>query len=119
MSNNLPNNQQIFLSYFSKIITKFKASKGAQLSLKIDLLQPVREWLDNLEIRDPKLATFLYKSIPAQCPFAREIKIFGYKIGQIPPLCKLNPLYDQLMSLRFRAMCYLVDECGLDLQSFA
>jgi hypothetical protein len=78
-----------------------------------DLLNPIRQWLDNLEIHNPEVALFLYRVIPAQCPFARDIKLFGYTILHIPPLCKLNPFYEQLMGLRFRAMCYLVDECGM------
>ena len=78
-----------------------------------DLLNPLRQWLDNLEIHNPEVALFLYRVIPAQCPFARDIKLFGYTILHIPPLCKLNPFYEQLMGLRFRAMCYLVDECGM------
>jgi len=67
----------------------------------------------NLDIHNPDMALFLYRVIPAQCPFARDIKLFGYTILHIPPLCKLNPFYEQLMGLRFRAMCYLVDECGM------
>lgn len=85
----------------------------------LDLLQPIRRWLDKLEIRDRKQARFLSKVIPAQCPFERDIKLFGRLVGHIPPLCKLNPLYDQLVSLRFRALCYLVDQCGEDIQSYA
>ncbi len=83
------------------------------------LLQPVRQWLDEIEIRDPKLARFLSRVIPAQCPFERDIKLFGYLVAHIPPLCKLNPLYEQLVGLRFRALCYLVDQCGEDIQSYA
>jgi hypothetical protein len=75
----------------------------------LDLLQAVRQWLDEIEIHDPKLARFLSKAIPAQCPFERDIKLFGHLVAHIPPLCKLNPVYDQLVSLRFRALCYLVD----------
>lgn len=86
---------------------------------RLDPLQPVRQWLDAIEIHDPKLARFLSKAIPAQCPFERDIKLFGHLIAHIPPLCKLNPLYDQLTGLRFRALCYLVDQCGEDIQSFA
>ncbi|MCT7952493.1 Mo-dependent nitrogenase C-terminal domain-containing protein [Ancylothrix sp. C2] len=108
-------NTPTLLSAFSAILGNFKADQSG----KLDLLKPLRTRLDGLEIRDRQLAEFLYKAIPAQCPFARDIVVFGRKIGHIPPMCKLNPLYDQLMGLRFRAMCYLVDECGLDLQSFA
>jgi hypothetical protein len=83
------------------------------LNLISERLNPLRQWLDNLEIHNPEVALFLYRVIPAQCPFARDIKLFGYTILHIPPLCKLNPFYEQLMGLRFRAMCYLVDECGM------
>ncbi|MGQ4645957.1 Mo-dependent nitrogenase C-terminal domain-containing protein [Lyngbya aestuarii] len=84
----------------------------------LNVLQPVRRWLDEMEINDPKWARFLSKTIPAQCPFERKIKIFGRQVAHIPPLCKLNPLYEQLVSLRFRALCYLVDHCGEDIQSY-
>jgi hypothetical protein len=86
---------------------------------RLDLLQPVRQWLDEVDVHDPKLARFLSKVIPAQCPFERDIKLFGRLVAHIPPLCKLNPLYDQLIGLRFRALCYLVDQCGEDIQSYA
>ncbi|WP_341526529.1 Mo-dependent nitrogenase C-terminal domain-containing protein [Nostoc sp. UHCC 0302] len=85
---------------------------------KSDFLQPLRKWLDELEIQNPKLAKFIAKLVPAQCPFERDIMLFGRKIGHIPPMCKLNPLYDQLVGLRFRALCYLVDQCGEDIQSY-
>lgn len=84
-----------------------------------DLLKPVRLWRDGIEVQDKQLARFVSKMIPAQCPFERDIKLFGRKIGHIPPLCKINPLYDQLVGLRFRALCYLVDECGEDIQAYA
>ncbi len=76
------------------------------------VLAPVRHWLDTLEITNRDLARFVYNAIPGQCPFERDIVLFGHKVAHIPPMCKLNPLYDQLVGLRFRAMCYLVDDCG-------
>ncbi|AFZ27683.1 Mo-dependent nitrogenase [Cylindrospermum stagnale PCC 7417] len=85
---------------------------------KFDLLQPLRQWLDEIEIQNRKLAHFIAKMIPAQCPFERDIMVFGRTIAHIPPMCKLNPLYDQFIGLRFRALCYLVDECGEDIQSY-
>jgi hypothetical protein len=84
-----------------------------QLSHK-DLLHPVREWLDNIEIHNSKLAHLLCKAIPAQCPFERDVFLFGRKLFHIPAMCKLNPLYEQLVSLRFKSLCYLADECGED-----
>jgi hypothetical protein len=50
--------------------------------------------------------------IPSNCPFERTITLSGRTILRIPPLCKLNPLYEELVALRFRALCYLADECG-------
>ncbi len=85
---------------------------------RFDFLQPLRQWLDTMEVDNPKLARFLSKAIPSQCPFERDIKLFGHLIAHIPPLCKLNPLYEELVGLRFRALCYLVDSCGEDIQQY-
>ncbi|BAZ54165.1 Mo-dependent nitrogenase family protein [Nostoc sp. NIES-4103] len=83
-----------------------------------DPLQPMRDWLDGLEIQDPKVARFLCKMIPSQCPFERDVVLFGHKIVHIPPMCKINPLYEQLVGLRFRALSYLADECGEDVSPY-
>lgn len=83
-----------------------------------DPLTPVRHWLDDLEIHDPRVARFLCKMIPSQCPFERDVKLFDRKIVHIPPLCKLNPLYEQMVGLRFRALSYLADECGEDVSAY-
>ncbi len=85
---------------------------------KSDLLFPLRQWLEAREIRDPQLAHFLCQLIPSRCPFAREIKFFGKTILNIPPLCKLNPLYEEVVTLRFKALCYLADECGEDISAY-
>ncbi|MGB3651649.1 MAG: Mo-dependent nitrogenase C-terminal domain-containing protein [Rivularia sp. (in: cyanobacteria)] len=90
--------------------TQFKSQNG--------FLSPVRQWLDSQEVHSPKLAHFLCKSIPAQCPFERDIVVFGRKLFHIPPMCKLNPLYEQVVTLRFKAMCYLADECGEDITAY-
>ncbi len=84
--------------------------------LKSYLLTPIQQWLDSLEVHNQKLALWLYKAIPAQCPFARDVHFLGRKVVTIPPLCKLNPFYDQVIGLRFKALCYLVDECGISLE---
>jgi hypothetical protein len=83
-----------------------------------DGLFPLRQWLNGLEIRNVALAHFICRVIPVQCPFARTISLFGYTIIQIPPLCKLNPLYEEVVYLRFRALCYLADECGEDVRCY-
>lgn len=116
------NNQHIILPGFIKAV---EVEASDQLSTnnksprrKFDLLQPLRKRLDKIEIKNRDFAHFIAKMIPAQCPFERDLMLFGYKIAHIPPLCKLNPLYDEFVSLRFRALCYLVDECGEDIQSY-
>ena len=83
-----------------------------------DVLSPVKHWLDEWEVHDPKVARFVCKMIPPQCPFERDIKLFGRKIVHIPPMCQLNPLYEQLVGLRFRALSYLADECGEDVSQY-
>jgi tellurite resistance protein len=88
------------------------------LEAKLDLLHPVRDWLEDLHVQDPRVAHFLCRMIPSQCPFERDINLFGHKVVHIPPLCKLNPLYEQLVSLRFRALSYLADECHEDISPY-
>ncbi|MEJ1932837.1 Mo-dependent nitrogenase C-terminal domain-containing protein [Nostoc sp. NIES-2111] len=83
-----------------------------------DVLDPLRDWLDGLDIQDPRVARFLCKMIPSQCPFERDVVLFGRKIVHIPPLCKINPLYEQLVSLRFRALSYLADDCKEDISEY-
>ena len=83
-----------------------------------DVLHPVRDWLDGLEVHSPKVAKFLCKMIPSQCPFERDVVLFGQKIVHIPPMCKLNPLYEQMVGLRFRALSYLADDCGEDVSDY-
>ena len=83
-----------------------------------DPLKPTREWLDQLSVEDPRLARFICKLVPSQCPFERDVTLFGRKVIHIPPMCKLNPLYDQLVGLRFRALSYLADDCGEDVTPY-
>jgi len=83
-----------------------------------DLLDPLKNWLDDMKIEDPRLARFICKMVPSQCPFERDIVLFGRKIVHIPPLCKLNPLYEQLVGLRFRSLSYLADDCQEDVSEY-
>jgi tellurite resistance protein len=83
-----------------------------------DALTPLRDWLDGLDVKDPRIARFLCKMIPSQCPFERDVTLFGRKIVHIPPLCKINPIYEQLVGLRFRALSYLADECQEDVSEY-
>lgn len=109
---------QVLTALESTITCEENVELGINNTHKIDVLSPVREWLDGLEIHDPRLARVLCKYIPSQCPFERDITLFGHKIVHIPPLCKLNPLYDQTVGLRFRALSYLADECGEDVSPY-
>lgn len=85
---------------------------------KFDWLRPVRNWLDGLQVEDASFAHRVCKLIPAQCPFERDVKLFGQTLFHIPPMCKLNPVYEQVVALRFRALCYLADECGEDISQY-
>jgi hypothetical protein len=89
-----------------------------QIQSHNDLLEPIRGWLENIEIHHPKLAHLLCKVIPAQCPFERDVTLFGRQLFHIPPMCKLNPFYEQVVGLRFKALCYLADECGEDITAY-
>jgi len=70
-----------------------------------DLWRPVRSWLNHLEIRSTRVAK-LFSYIPTRCPFERKISI-GKFIFKIPALCHLNPVYEEIMELRYRALMFL------------
>jgi tellurite resistance protein len=84
----------------------------------VDPLQPVRQWLDRMQVQDPQVARFLCRLIPSQCPFERDVVLFGKTVVHIPPMCKINPLYEQLVGLRFRALSYLADDRGEDVSAY-
>ncbi|MDB9326416.1 Mo-dependent nitrogenase C-terminal domain-containing protein [Nodularia spumigena CS-588/02] len=82
-----------------------------------NLLKPVRNWLDGIPVKNSRLAHVICQVIPCCCPFERNISLFGRTL-HIPPLCKLNPLYDEFVGMRFRALSYLADECGEDVTKY-
>lgn len=76
------------------------------------LLNPLialRRQLESIEIQNPEIAKLVCNLIPSHCPFERTIILFGWTV-HIPPLCKLNPLYEQLVELRFKALTYLTNQ---------
>ncbi|MDV2998140.1 MAG: hypothetical protein N4J56_007845 [Chroococcidiopsis sp. SAG 2025] len=72
-----------------------------------NLLQQFQRKLDALEVRNAKVARLLCQLLPASCPFERDLYLFSRTIAHIPPLCKLNPFYEQLVG--FRAQAYLAN----------
>jgi hypothetical protein len=48
-----------------------------------DILHQMRDWLDGLEIHDPRVAKFLCKMIPSQYPCERDVSFFERKIVHI------------------------------------
>ncbi len=84
---------------------------------KFDLLVPLRRWVDGIEVCDRRFAHLVCTVIPCCCPFERNINLLGHTY-HIPPLCKLNPLYNELVNLRFRALSYLADACCEDIQKY-
>ncbi|MBE8965427.1 Mo-dependent nitrogenase C-terminal domain-containing protein [Nostoc sp. LEGE 12450] len=82
-----------------------------------NLLNPLRRVVDGIQVKNNRFAHLICQTIPCCCPFERQIKLFG-KCIDIPPLCKLNPLYDEFVGLRFRALSYLADVCGEDVTKY-
>ena len=98
-------------------IVKAQSAMGSWKT-RLDPLAPIRHWIDNIEVQDSTFAHRVARFIPSQCPFERDINVMGRTLFHLPPLCKLNPLYDQLVGLRFRSLCYLADTCGEDIQAY-
>lgn len=116
--------KNIFLaSWVSINPSETSEDRGNQLARPVskphwNILQPLKQRVDSIQVRDRQLAHRLCKLIPSQCPFERDVKLFGKTLFHIPPMCKLNPLYEEVVGLRFRAMCYLADECGEDVSQY-
>ncbi|WP_044170048.1 Mo-dependent nitrogenase C-terminal domain-containing protein [Kamptonema formosum] len=83
-----------------------------------DILYPLRRRVDSIEITSAKLAHWICQVIPCCCPFERNFTLFGRTLFHIPPLCKLNPFYNEFVGLRFRALSYLSDVCGEDVTKY-
>jgi hypothetical protein len=83
----------------------------------LDIFFPLRRWLDKIDVNDEKFAHFLCQLIPFKCPFERDVNIWGQTF-HIPPLCKLNPLYNEVVSLRSRALNYLEADCREDISKY-
>ena len=70
-------------------------------------LDPLKQWLDDLDPRDERISSFIVQLIPSQCPFERDIILFGRTLVHVPAMCKINPLYQQLVALCFRCLGHL------------
>jgi tellurite resistance protein len=101
-----------------KVMSEIRAQFDRSVQPHGDFLAPLKQWLEQIQIQDPRLARLLCKAIPARCPFERDVFMFGHKLVHIPPMCKINPVYDQLVGLRFRALCYLADVCQEDVSPY-
>jgi len=86
--------------------------------LPFDVLYPLRQWIDNIPVKNAKSARFICRLIPCSCPFEMDVVLFDHFLFHIPPLCKLNPLYEQIIALRFRALSFLVDVCHEDVSKY-
>jgi hypothetical protein len=82
-----------------------------------DPLGPLRHWIDNIAIERRWAAHLVCRIIPCTCPFERSLQLLGHTY-HIPPLCKFNPLYNEFVFLRFRALSYLTDVCGEDVSKY-
>ena len=71
------------------------------------IIRRLNQRISMAEIHSKRVAQLLANLIPASCPFERDIHLFGRTLFHIPPLCKLNPLFESLMVLRFRALTFL------------
>jgi hypothetical protein len=113
---------QVRVSQFQDCNSKLKGSESHRFKRWVakfwsSALKPWQQWLETIEVITPGQAHFLCKFIPAQCPFERDVQLGAWQL-HIPPLCKLNPFYDQFVILRFRALTFLADECGEDVTCY-
>lgn len=86
-------------------------------NLLISPFNYIKNKLESWEIKEKEVAQKIVALIPSQCPFAKDIYWCDRKVFTIPPLCKINPFYEDLMMLRFKALCFL-SEIGEDITPY-
>ena len=96
----------------------FPKNRYQDLSVTELVVKPVRQWLDSIAVGDRQAARLLCQLIPARCPFERDIQLWGHHLFHIPPMSKLNPVYEELVGLRFRSLWFLADVCGEDVTPY-
>ncbi|MGK7891729.1 MAG: Mo-dependent nitrogenase C-terminal domain-containing protein, partial [Leptolyngbyaceae cyanobacterium] len=57
-----------------------KSQTRTAVKSPIQPLSPLRQWLDNLEINDAKVAHRIARLIPGQCPFERDVTVWGHTL---------------------------------------
>ncbi len=72
------------------------------------VLDWLRHRLNSIEIKGFQQATWICRLIPTSCPFERDIHLGSHTL-HIPALCRINPLYEQIIALRLRAALYLAN----------
>ena len=82
-----------------------------------ELFAPLRRWVNSIEVKNDKFAHFLCNLIPCTCPFERDVTLFG-RTFHTPALCKINPLYYEVVNLRLRALSYLEGDCEEDITQY-
>ncbi|MBE9184440.1 Mo-dependent nitrogenase C-terminal domain-containing protein [Microcoleus sp. LEGE 07076] len=71
-----------------------------------------------MAVGDRQVARWLCQLIPAQCPFERDIQLWGHHLFGIPSMCKLNPVFEELVGLRFPSLSFLADTWGEDVTRY-
>jgi hypothetical protein len=71
-----------------------------------DWLYPLRQALNGIKINNSRTARLICELIPSRCPFERTFYLGKHRM-HIPPLCHLNPCYNEVVGLRMRALDYL------------
>ena len=99
------------------ILSSHPTTAPEQGGKRPQLLEPLRRWINQTQITEPWTAHLICRVIPSHCPFERDISLLGYTV-HIPALCKLNPVYEEIVSLRLRAVAYLTETCGEDVASY-
>lgn len=82
-----------------------------------DWLSPLRNWLNRIQIKNRRSAHLICRLIPGRCPFERDISLLGRTV-HIPALCKINPLYNEVVNLRLRALTYLAQVWDEDISIY-
>ena len=94
------------LGFNSKLMSSFVAC-SFEVTQPWKPFAPLKQWLDSLDLGDEMIFSFVVQLFPSQCPFERDfIFLVACWSLSFPPMCKIHPLFEQLVALRFRCICH-------------
>lgn len=87
-----------------KLGAKLRETAELTLAFAFSVDKLVRVSINSASAFSEADALFIVGFIPSTCPFERDVYLYKLKLFHIPPICKINPYYKEIVNLKLRAI---------------